>query len=428
MKKLIFSLLLLCAFALPAQAAGITKYPALNEASFWQKNFPAGEDMLLDEEQIQAFNGQIIAKSPTVYDLSKYPQSVSGQQLKEWVDDYDWLFDEDLYVKGKALSAAYKQLIIAQLNIDAIPQNSQVEYAVTICRVNLRGLPTNEGWFYSASDTNFDQLQLTALDPAEPVVVLHKSASGNFAFVQMRNYRGWLPVWTLGFADKKAWLEYADPSQFLTIVADKVKLKTDGKENLFQMGARIPVRDMTDKGYTVLFPGRDKDGKLVEITAALNDDDDKYILGSLVYTRHNIIAQAFKFLDAPYGWGGLQDSVDCSALIERVYRTVGVNLPRDADEQEETAGVQFVLEGLPNEAREAMFSGVLPGDVLFMPGHTLLYLGRNQGVHYAIHSLGSHYESGQRVRIMQVVVSDLSLRTSSGKQYFEVLTGVLSYR
>ena len=411
-----------------ACAAGITTYPALNTYGFWQNAFPAGEELVLTEEQIEKLNNDIIKKSPTVYNLVKYPEKISGEKTAKLLKESDWLFKEAFYVGENPISANYKQLIAAECAAENIPSETAVQYAVTICRTNLRAMPTNQGWFYSAADTHFDYLQETVLDPGEPVIVLHKSKSGNFLFVQARNYTGWLPVWNVGLADRKTWLQYADPDNFLVIVADKIKLKTDGKENLFQMGAKIPVKDLDDKGYTVLFAGRNKDGKLIPVTANLSNDEEKYSLGYLQYTRHNIIKQAFRFNGSPYGWGGLQDSVDCSALVERVYRSVGVELPRDADEQEETAGVQLVMDGLDNDARNAMFAALLPGDVLFMPGHTLIYIGKTQDTHYAIHSLGSHYTTGQRTRVMQVVVSDLALKVSNGKTYFEVLSSALSYR
>lgn len=429
MKKLILLFWVMLALALPVSASGITNSPELNTAAFWQQNFSNGEETVLGEDQLEKFNKEIVSKSSTVYDLKNYPNIVSGAKIKEFIQAADWLFKESLYVKGNLASDAYKQIIITERDLDAIPQQVAHQYAVTICRVNLRAMPTNEGWFSSAADNHFDQLQETALDPAEPVVILHKSKSGNFVFVQTHNYRGWLPVWTLGLAEKKDWLEYVDPDQFVVITASKVKLKAGGRENIWQMGAKIPVRDLNDKGYIVAIPERNKEtGKLVSSQLFLPDDEQKYALGYLEYTRDNVLEQAFLFLGDPYGWGGLQDSVDCSAFIERIYRTVGIGLPRDADEQEETAGVRFELKDMANETREAMFSGIQPGDVLFMPGHTLLYLGKKDGKHYAIHALGSYYENGQRIRAMKVVVSDLDLRVSSGKRHFEVLTNVLSYR
>lgn len=429
MKKFIFLLLICMISYTPCVfAAGITSYPALNDATFWLKIYPAGEELVLDEEQIEKLNNDIIKKSPTVFDLTQFPEKLPKNHIAEMIKESEWLFQEAFYAGGKPLSPDYKNLIAAERALDTIPDEISVKYAVTICRSNLRAMPTNQGWFYSAADTQFDYLQETALDPGEPVLVLHKSKSGNFLFVQMRNYTGWLPVWNVGMTDKKTWLEYVDPANFLIIVADKLTLKAGGKENLFQMGAKIPVKDLDDKTYTALFAGRGKEGQLVPVTATLPNDDDKYSLGFLHYTRHNIIKQSFRFIGTPYGWGGLQDAVDCSAMIERVYRTVGIELPRDADEQEETAGVRLVMEGLDNDARSAMMAALLPGDALFMPGHALIYLGKTQDIPYAIHALGSHYTTGQRTRVMKVVVSDLSLKVSNGKTHFEVISSALSYR
>ncbi len=428
MRKISLCTVFFCLLASYAYAAGITKYPALNGAQFWQKNFPAGTATVLNKEQLRTLNKEIVEKSPSVYDLAQYPASVAGEKVKGWIKENDWLFKKAIYVKKQPIQAGYRQLIVNELALDAIPPSVEVRRAVTISRTNLRAMPTNEGWFYSASDSHFDRLQNTALDPGEAVAVLHKSKSGNFLFVQTRNYRGWLPVWTVAFAEKALWLEYAEPKEFLVVTANKMALGTGGGQKLYQMGARILVKIADKQVYTVRLPLKKSDGMLGESTMQLPADLRKYNLGYLPYTRNNVIAQAFKFLGDPYGWGGLKDSVDCSSFINDIYRTVGVYLPRNADEQEETAGVRFVLNGLPQESRQAMFAGLSPGDVLFMPGHTMLYLGSSQGAPYAIHALGMHSTGGRTENVMQVVVSDLSLQNSGGKTFFMLLTSALSYR
>jgi cell wall-associated NlpC family hydrolase len=76
---------------------------------------------------------------------------------------------------------------------------------------------------------------------------------------------------------------------------------------------------------------------------------------------------------------------------------------------------------------------VSAGDVLFMKGHVMIYLGRNNGVHYAIHSLGSHtihYSDGrkEKQRIMKIIVSDLSLKTWAGLEHINAFTNSISFR
>lgn len=86
-------------------------------------------------------------------------------------------------------------------------------------------------------------------------------------------------------------------------------------------------------------------------------------------TRTVIIQHALSWRGVPYRWGGEnRTGIDCSALVQEVFRPLGVELPRTSYEQFRT-GV-----GLP-------MSQLLPGDLVFFstngPGasHVGIYLG-----------------------------------------------------
>jgi cell wall-associated NlpC family hydrolase len=52
------------------------------------------------------------------------------------------------------------------------------------------------------------------------------------------------------------------------------------------------------------------------------------------------VAEARRFLGAPYEWGGMSErGVDCSGLVHVAFRRAGRLVPRDAHEQE-AAGVE----------------------------------------------------------------------------------------
>ena len=143
------------------------------------------------------------------------------------------------------------------------------------------------------------------------------------------------------------------------------------------------------------------------------------------YTSNNIINAAFKNYNEPYGWGGLKDSVDCSAMINNIYRTVGIMLPRNADEQALSAGKHILMDGMDTESKLMQIRNLTPGAVLHMDGHCVMYLGTSNNVPFVIHAMGSHYKDGVRQPVMSVVVSDLNLRRSSGKTHLEdILTSV----
>ena len=64
-----------------------------------------------------------------------------------------------------------------------------------------------------------------------------------------------------------------------------------------------------------------------------------------------LIANAFRFLNTPYLWGGKTPfGMDCSGFIQVVFRMSGIELPRDAWQQaEKGSGVGFVEECIPGD-------------------------------------------------------------------------------
>lgn len=419
-------LLLLCfcfvmAFSGTLAAAGVTNYPALVNADYWVKNNPSGDNLVMDSNAIAAFNKKILAASPTVTDLKNYPATVSGDSVKTKIMNYAVL-EDDLYLHGNKVSDNYKNLLRKQTNIAAVPDRVNVQYAVTVRRCNLRNLPTGEGLYYFVTDRDFDALQETALDPGEPVAVLHFSANGYFYYVQTVNYSGWISKYDIAFTDKNTWLKYAAPAQFLVVQNKNLKLKTAGEMVEYQLGARLPLQKVQGETYTVEAPVRSSAGKLTPVQLFIRKDNPAVHNGYLPYTANNLVRSAFKFYGSPYGWGGLKSSVDCSSLVYNVYRSVGIILPRNADEQERTAGISYNLKGMSEEARNKLLSNLSAGAPLYMDGHCVIYLGHSNNVPFVIHALGSYYQNGRRVTAMKVVVSDLSLIRSDGTSFLNDLT------
>ena len=264
--------------------------------------------------------------------------------------------------------------------------------------------------------------------PPEPVLVLHYNEKRNFIYVQMRNYRGWLPAKGVALTDRDTWLKYVCPDKFAIITGKLLLLNADKAQLAFQMGSRIPT-----EGKNLLLPQRDANGNL-KIVKSYAIYGDALHAGYLPYTTNNLIKQAFKFLGNPYGWGGLQDSVDCSSFVADVYRTVGVELPRNADEQEEAyTGNAMNLSAYDGNEKLKTLNNLPTGSALFMPNHVMLYLGSIKDRPYIIHALGSYgakSASGEYVRVpvMKVVVSDVFLMNRSGKTFLDKFTTAQSFR
>jgi cell wall-associated NlpC family hydrolase len=90
-------------------------------------------------------------------------------------------------------------------------------------------------------------------------------------------------------------------------------------------------------------------------------------------TGQEIADDARKYLGVPYVWGGTDPAtgLDCSGLVQHVYKDLGIDLPRVAIDQGNAGAT------VPNLA------AAQPGDLLVMNGgqHIGIYMGNNQYIH-----------------------------------------------
>ena len=405
-------------------------------AEYWVKKNPQGEAEYLAREEIAAVNREMRAKSASLTDLASYPGMVEGTALKELILDAQKDFREETgpgehYDKGgKPIDQGDFNLAKANCNLDNIPTRTGLRYGVITQRTDMRLLPTAKYFFDDPSFQHYDDLQGTALDPCEPVLVMHESKDGHFAFVVGRYYKGWVSLGDIGFTDRPTWEKYVSPKDFLVVVDHKKKVQVNSsRETLFQMGSVIPLKSPATRGgvYEALLPDS-VNGHLVEVEVPVKQDDTVN-LGYLACTPNNFVRQSLKFLGDVYGWGGMEESVDCSSFTQDVYRSMGILIPRDAAQQELAMKHSVSLAGLATTARYGKVAKAPVGALLFKPGHVMLYLGSDaQGTPLAIHSASSYFTfAGGEARkhyIRQVLVSDLAYKNGKAVKTIDGMTSI----
>jgi cell wall-associated NlpC family hydrolase len=205
-----------------------------------------------------------------------------------------------------------------------------------------------------------------AMDEAlygEPVYVLKELPGA----LLIKNFSGY---W--GYALKTA-IRRINKTEFIRLVnATTATLTEDFKtpEQFVPRGSRLMISDQTENNHFTLLGPAGEEFKVPKSICLVHDRCQDI---------QRVLTQARSYLKTPYNLGGRNSNsgIDCSGLVQMAYRTIGVNLARDAKQQYLSGNL--ILPGVAE--------ALLPGDAIFFMGeegqvdHTGLYLGNQEILH-----------------------------------------------
>jgi hypothetical protein len=310
------------------------------------------------------------------------------------------------------------------LNQESVKENSRMLFGLIVKRTDIRVFPAEELSLSTPHHDEFDRFQHSSISPGSQIGIYHFSKDKEWAYVQTPFIRGWARIHDLTIAkERKEVLDYEDAKDRLVVTGNLIHVFGDPSLQqpiiLAQMGDSFPLLSILGGGkitnalYVIDIPSREDNGLLTIQKGYIRADEDVH-RGFLPYTQENIARQAFKMLDHPYGWGDRFGGRDCSRFIMDLFRTFGILMPRNSKEQA-TVGMDLgPVEGKSIKEKRKILDQAIPlATILRLPGHIMLYLGKDKGKHYAIHSIWGIQKSGgpgpKLEKIGRVVVSDLSL-------------------
>jgi hypothetical protein len=429
------------------------KYSVIEDirtSEFWVRKIPDSDRVLMSNNEIASFNrGTRNRQLEDCLDPALKQGEVTGETIQNAINVKGFP-QQPLYYHGQQVKSCFYDDLLQEMDIKNIKRVNQVQFAYSIRGTSIRAFPTELFITDNPSDNEFDLFQETALGPAEPVIILHKSKSGKWFFVQASCCSGWVPATDLAVAAaSEAWLNYLQAEPFLVVTGSRLRLgynpySPEISELEFMMGARIPlavdeeipkvIDNQSSEGcYVVKIPVREAEGKL-HFKLALVPFVSDVSIGYLPYTREGVIKQAFKMQGERYGWGGLFHSRDCSSFVRDIYRCFGFQFPRNSREQMLIAGKKYSLDGASRQVRQRLLEQLSAGAILYFPGHVMLYLGKHREEYYVIHAIAYYGDQGRRdaegsylpVPLNAVAVSPLSLRRRrSGEELLIALTSAL---
>ena len=422
---------------------------------YWIDRTVDPERVLGDGEWVVRFNRRAFEIDTHLADITTYPDSVSGKELRSVIETVSRTADEDLFYLNdpntRRLETADYDRYRASLALDRIEERVPVRFGLVLHRTNMRRWPTRDFVIRSKETRDLDRFQENALFPGEAVAVLHESADGEWFFVRSYNYHAWIRKIRIALGPRDRVVDYARAEPFLVVTGARATTNfSPSDESLSElqldMGVRLPLTAPENmpshvdgqnplSSHAVEMPIRGEDGGLDFRTVLVGRGQDVRE-GYLPYTRGNIVNQAFKFLGERYGWGHSYNARDCTGLVLDVYRSMGILLPRNSGQQADSP-IGHTVRLREEHGRESRFealSGANVGDLVYAPGHVMIFLGFDEGEPWVVHHMsGSGWvdDRGEPIDgIMNGVAATALTKTemAPGKTYFDEMTAIKAIR
>ncbi len=420
MKKILLTYLLILLFISACQDVGDTtvvlsnskeKQPViivnanrhLKMSEFWIDKIDNADKIIMSEKEIVKFNHNTSYKKHTLTLFKDINKAYGSSWVKSSIlRSFKGIKSSTTHLKdGNKISSQFYKKIKKELNLDGFSTKStKTRYALTTVYCNQKIIPSELALLKKKNQIHFDRNQNSALDIATPIAVLHTSEDGLWYYGIGPTSSGWVRSQDVAFGTKKEILNYLNSKNFVITTAAKTAVKIGGKyHDYMRMGVRLPSLLKIDSQTMVMLPTADQNGNLLLTNATVQTANVHK--GYLKYTPKNILTQAFKFLNMPYGWGGMYGEQDCSKFIQEIYATVGLQLPRNSASQSNVSNAKLELSGLSNRSKQTFLrnTAIAGGTILHLKGHIVLYLGEYKGEPYIIHTVWGaskkHYALGR---------------------------------
>jgi len=258
---------------------------------------------------------------------------------------------------------------------------------ITLYNADLRILPTHKPVFRSAGGYPFDRLQESLIAANTPIYISHISADRAWFLVETPYAYGWIDVRNVALVDEN-FMQNWENGSYAVMIEDEIPVYDDQSHFLFKapLGALFPVIGETDHAITILHASTDTNRKAVIKESHITKN--AIAIKPLRMTGANMALVANSLMMEPYGWGGLYENRDCSAMLRDLFAPFGIWLSRHSSDQAKRDGHFIDLASLsPEEKKKTILRQGLPYmTLLWMKGHIMLYIGQYQGEALVFHN------------------------------------------
>ncbi len=261
--------------------------------------------------------------------------------------------------------------------------------AITLRHTNLRAMPTSMPYYIKpelpGEGYPFDYFQHTSLPMGAPLYICHTSRDGQWLLVESSITAGWLPAEDVASVDPD-FMGRWQSRPLAALVRDNVNIAGRNAH----IGLLLPLAEDAPRGrgqtLRVYYPEKEPSGAVMMQSITLPPDAAAVV--PLPLTPGEVAKVGNEMMGQAYGWGGLDEKRDCSALTRDLFTPFGIFLPRNSASQAKV-GRSVYLAGLSQEEKEEdIRREALPfSSLIWMPGHIGVYVGEYNGKTVMFHNM-----------------------------------------
>lgn len=313
----------------------------------------------MNHKEILKHNNKMISKCDLLDNMNTF--NITKNEIYNKITEFK--IDKYYYNKNRIIKDKTIYKILLNRNINNIDDN--IKKGIVSKKSNLRILPTKISFYNKKKDKIFDRLQETVLNIGTTLYILNTSLDKKWYFVKSYFAYGWINKNDFIFVDNNKFNYFENTDNFIIVTKPLIKIKG----LYFEMGTKLPYIKNNINKTKILLPN----SKCIWIP-------NKYLsLGYIDYTYDNLIKLTNKYIDFKYGWGGLNNGIDCTSLVCNIFKCFGFTFPRNTREQRKIVGTKtFSFHNLNKNDKIELLKNF---GLLYTKDHCLIYIGNNEVIH-----------------------------------------------
>lgn len=325
------------------------------------------------------------------------------------IDEVFWIRQSLLKSRGwgenlKPYSLSEGQKILDSMQLDLYPSVKQK--AIITRNTHIRAVPSVLPKFSKRDGYPFDRWQNSLIFSGTPVLVTHYDTSRRFVHIESAFVYGWVEAHDVAFVGEEDAKRIMSWESYITPNRDNIAL-LDSKKHFIteaRLGQIFALKSKTSDFYEVYVVLRQDNGNARISTIRAKKQD--FIPFPAGFNQTLVADFLTQLMGRPYGWGGMYEERDCSALVRDIFAHNGIFLPRNSKAQVFYGKNSIDLSKMSPKDKEAyIIANATPFyTILWLQGHIMIYLGHTKG---------------------KVVVAHSAWSVTSGKKYENMLGGVV---